>query len=156
MGDDYKKKRQESMVRAFRETYGPSMGCQTDKVVCAICGHLEGGPACEHVSSVLAGDHKIGVLSNFKLSDTRRDIERIRELDVPEEGLTFGGRHEGVAGHIELLYFTTVPAPRCEGCGQPMKGVQGTAWACTNMLCERQGQSVETGIGMVLGEVADG
>lgn len=154
-GDDYKKKRQEAMSRVYRETYGVplSMGCSTDKVVCAHCGPLGGGPACEHVAPVMEG-YPIGRVSSLKISPDR-DIKRIHELGI-SGGIEFGGRSSGVAGKIvDFLYVTTVPAPRCGGCGQPMRGVQGTAWACTNKVCSEVGKSVETGIGMMT-EVSDG
>jgi len=132
-----------------------SMGCKVERKVCAICGNAD--DPCEHVISLVDGEnsHPIGVLSEFKVADTRRDSARIYELGL-SEGISLTGATSGTAGEITAYSFGVVPAPKCGHCGQSMVGVHGTARACTNMICPEKGRSVETGVGMMLEEVAHG
>lgn len=127
-----------------------SMGCQVEKITCGICGKQSGEP-CEHVR-VVVDDYPIGVLTDFKVSD-RRPAERIYELGtgIGARGYEMSQGHSGEAGKItKLIAFSMVSAPRCESCRQPMVGVSGTRWCCSNKQCGQEGVPVETGIGMAM------
>jgi hypothetical protein len=55
---------------------------------------------------------------------------------------------------VQLIAFSSVPAPCCETCDEPMKYTQsGTNWSCQNGGCKQQGVSVTTGVGGVVGSV---
>lgn len=130
-----------------RKTF--SMGCQVERITCSICGKQSGEP-CEHVR-VIVDDYPVGVVSDFKVSD--RPSERVYEMasGIGARGYEMSEGHSGVAGEItKLIAFSMVAAPRCESCQQPMTGVSGTRWCCSNKHCGQEGVPVETGVGMAM------
>ena len=43
---------------------------------------------------------------------------------------------------VKIDSVSVVAAPKCEGCGEPMKGLDSICWTCTNDKCERAGNPV--------------
>jgi len=144
MGDDFKEKRQQAMIKGFREMYGPelvekirkdlietpSMGALVDIPICRICGFPH-----QHEPEL------VGPVMGPAM-DAHRDIPVTDfPVDTDWDAMKFGN-----------FIPSFVKAPPCETCGKRMKYLdRGTDWACQDETCERFGVSVTTGIGGVVG-----